>query len=100
MVGAQGVAVGGTGVATGVGSTLLVRRELDQTGETTVLRPSVLWGVVTGLAGMGGAMWMRGQPGRPGIGAELLEDYGEAALTAGLFSAFSPKGGGVGLPTV
>lgn len=90
-----GASVGGIG--SGVGSTLLVRRQFDKTGETTVLRPSVLWGVLTGAAALTLPMAV-GR--RHGPLWEALEDYGEAAFAAGLVSAFSPKGGGVQVPTI
>lgn len=99
MVGVQQVLVSGTGVGAGVGSTLLVRQSLDQQGETSILRPSVLWGLGTGMGGMGLA-WLMSDGRNDGIGMELLEDYSEAAFTAGLFSAFNPVGGGVQLPSV
>lgn len=96
---AQEIGVSAGGVAAGAGSTLLIRRQFDQPGETTVLRPSVLWGLLTGAASIGASMMMGGNHNRS-VMWELAEDYGEAALTAGAFSAFSPKGGGVQVPTV
>lgn len=99
MAEVESVAASVGGIGVGVGSTLLIRRELDQTGETTVLRPSVLWGLGTGTAALVARHFLfNGR--RDGIATETLEDYGEAALTAGTFSAFSPKGGGVALPTL
>lgn len=87
------------GVGAGVGVTLAVRSELDQTGETTVLRPSVLVGVGSGTAALAASHFLgNGRNSSPLW--ELVEDYGEAAITAGTFSAFSPKGGGVSLPTI
>lgn len=96
MVGARNVAVSGTGVGLGVGTTALVRQQLDATNETSVFRPSVLWGVGTGLGGMALPMVMDDG----GVVMELLEDYSSAALAAGVLSAVSPKGGGVQLPTL
>lgn len=90
------VSVGGIG--TGVGSTVLVRRQFDQTGETTILRPSVLWGLGTGTAALL-TPYILGRNDRSML-MSLLEDYGEGALAAGAFSAVNPKGGGVQLPTV
>jgi len=92
----QETAVSAGGVGAGVGSTLLMRQQFDQTGETTILRPSVLWGAGTGIAGLLASMMLGGG----GVMWEFIEDYSEAALTAGAFSAFSPKGGGVQLPTL
>lgn len=101
MVGTTEMAASVGGVGAGVGSTLLVRQQFDQTGETTLLRPSVLWGVGTGAAALAAPMVLGRNNGMTrGMVGEILEDYGEAALTAGAFSAFSPKGGGVQLPTV
>jgi hypothetical protein len=93
-----GMAVAGVGA--GAGSTLLVRQQFDQTGETTLLRPSVLWGGVTGVAALGGSILMRQRGGRMSLPLGLIEDYGTGALAAGIVSAFSPKGAGVQLPTV
>lgn len=84
------------GVGAGVGTTLLVRQQFDQTGETTVLRPSVLWGIGTGAASLGAAAFLD----MNGMVGEFLEDYGEVAIAAGAFSAFNPKGGDVQLPTI
>lgn len=89
-----GLSFGALGV--GAGSTLLVRRQFDNQGETTVFRPSVLWGLGTGVAGVGVPMLMDMR----GMSSDFLMDYGEAAITAGLISAFSPKGGGVQIPTL
>lgn len=99
----QNVATSAGAIGVGAGSTLLIRRQFDQTGETTVLRPSVAWASVTGLGALAASHLMSG---RGGMGmnspmlTEFLEDYGESALTAGVVSAFSPKGGGVRAPTV
>lgn len=89
--------VGGIGV--GVGTTLAARRELDQSGETTILRPSVLIGLGSGTAALVTSHYMQ-NGNRSNPMWEFVEDYGEAAITAGAFSAFSPKGGGVTLPTI
>lgn len=97
MAGLENTAASVGGIGAGVGSTLLVRREFDQSGETTILRPSVLWGLGTGVAALAAPHLLNR---RNGVAMELLEDYGEAALTAGTFSALSPKGTGVQLPTV
>lgn len=91
-----GSSVGGIGV--GVGSTVLIRRQFDQAGETTILRPSVLWGVGTGVVALIAPWMMNGT--KRGMFWEFVEDYGEAALTAGIFSAFNPVGGGVQLPSL
>lgn len=83
----------GTGV--GVGSTMLVKRQFDAPTETTVLRPSVLWGVGTGLLAYG-LPWLLDW--RPGAKRHALEDYGEGAFVAGVFSAFTT--GGLTSPTL
>lgn len=85
------------GIGAGVGSTVFMRHQFDQTGETTILRPSVLWGLLTGTAAYLAPVIMNR---RNGAMMELLEDYGEGALAAGTFSAVNPKGAGVQLPTV
>lgn len=92
------VGLGAVGVVSGVGTVLGVRQQFDQTGETTVLRPSVLWGVGSGLTALVLPMLMGGY--QESATWDVLEDYGMAALGAGLFSAFSPKGGGVQFPTL
>lgn len=86
------------GVGAGVGSTVLIRHQFDQSGETTLLRPSVLWGLFTGGAAYAAPMLMGGRSND--FLMQLLEDYGEGALAAGAFSAVSPKGTGVQLPTL
>lgn len=88
----------GVGAGAGAGTTLLVRRQFDNTGETTLLRPSVLWGLGSGVAAIAVPYLMPGLS--RGMMGQILEDYGQGALTAGVFSAFSPKGGGVQLPTI
>lgn len=80
-----GVSAGGIGV--GVGSTIAIRRQFDQVGETSIFRPSVLWGAVTGLGAIGAALVM----GDRSVMWEFVEDYGEAALASGILSAFTPK---------
>lgn len=99
MVGAAEAAVSVGGVGAGVGTTLLIRQRFDRSGETTVMRPSVLWGLGTGALGLGAVSFLR-SPGRMNAMWEFVEDYSEAAITAGVFSAFSPKGGGVSVPTI
>lgn len=98
MVGAMKLATSGGGVGLGAGSTLVIRQQFDQSGETSIFRPSVLWGVGTGAIGLGAPMLLGGN--QRGAMWELVEDYSEAALTAGIFSAFAPKGAGVQLPTL
>lgn len=93
----QNAVASGSGIVAGGGSTLLVRQRFDGTGETTVMRPSVLWGVGTGVVAWAVPMFM---DLRRGFLKEFLEDYGEAALITGGFSAFNPKGGGVQIPTL
>lgn len=97
MVGTADTLATAGGVGVGLGSTLLIRDQFDGTGETSVLRPSVLWGVGTGLLGMGLQMVMDMMNDGP-VG-DFVADYSRASITAGVFSAFSPKGGGVRLPT-
>lgn len=98
MVGTKDIAMSGVGVGAGVGTTVLMRQQFDQNGETTILRPSVLWGLGTGTAALAipALLGMR----MNGAMGELVEDYGESALAAGAFSAFNPKGAGVQVPTL
>lgn len=98
MVGTQEMAVSLGGIGAGVGTTLAVRRQFDRTGETSIIRPSILWGIGTGVVALGAPMLMRGS--NRGVFWEFVEDYGEAAIAAGAVSAFSPKGAGVQLPTL
>lgn len=97
MAVAQDLAVSGGGVGVGVGTTVGIRRQFDNSGESTVLRPSVLWGVGTGALALGAPL-VTGKT--DGIIWKFLKEYGVSALTAGVFSAFNPKGAGVQLPTV
>lgn len=100
MAGANELIASGAGIGAGVGSTLLIRQQFDKSGETTVFRPSVLWGVGTGAVALAAPMLMGRSGMLRGMAGEALEDYGETALASGLLSAFSPKGAGVQLPTV
>lgn len=86
----------GVGLGAGVGSTMLVRQQFDATGETTVLRPSVLWGVTTGTVGVA-LPWMLDMRGTWG---DVMMDYGVAALVGGVFSAFNPVGTQPQLPSL
>lgn len=97
MAGIESAAASVGGVGVGVGSTLAVRRQFDQSGETAVLRPSVLWGLGTGAAALATSHLLLSD--MDGVMMEAVEDYGEAALTAGAVSAFVP-GGDVAMPTV
>lgn len=87
----------GVGLTTGVGATMAVRRQFDQQGETTVLRPSVLFGTVTGALAIA-VPWMMGMD--DGAVNSTLGHYGEAALASAAFSAFNPIGTNVRLPTI
>lgn len=85
-------------VGTGVGltSTALIKHQFDAATETTLLRPSVLWGVGTGAVAYFAPMlldWRQGTMKRA-----LLEDYGEGAIVAGIFSALTT--GGLTTPTL
>lgn len=96
----QQTAVSVGGIGAGVGSTLLIRDQFDQTGETTILRPSVLWGLLTGGAALG-APFVMDMARSNSMLWNFVEDYGEAALGAAAFSAFSPKGSsGLTMPTI
>lgn len=86
----------GAGIATGLGTTATIRWQLDASGETTVFRPSVLWGVLTGVAGLGAPMLLDVD----GAAGKFAQDYGVAAFVAGTFSAINPKGGNTQLPTL
>lgn len=86
------------GVGTGVGSTVLIRHQFDQQGETTLLRPSVLWGGLTGAAAIAAPFLING--GRNQMLWRAIQGYGEGALAAAAFSAVNPVGGGVQLPTI
>lgn len=83
------------GVGLGAGSTIVVKRQFDAASETTVLRPSVLWGVGTGALAYV-LPWLLDW--RAGAKREFAEDYGEAAFITGIVSAVTP--GGVQAPTL
>lgn len=96
----QETAVGVGGIGAGVGSTLLIRDQFDQSGETSILRPSVLWGLVSGGAALAAPMLMDIRGGSMMLW-QFVEDYGQAALAAGAFSAVTPKGSSsITLPTL
>lgn len=85
------------GVGAGLGSTYFIKQRFDAATETTVMRPSVLWGWGTGgLAFL--LPWLMGW--RDGdVKKEFLQDYGEGALVAGTASAVTP-GNTVQFPTL
>lgn len=83
-----------TGVAAGLGGTTVVREWFDTPNDTSLLRPSVLWGVGTGLGALGAvfaneAGYLRGIPDTL---IPVLKTWGLTGTTAGVFSAAFPKG--------
>lgn len=94
------------GPATAAAATFGVRSALDNAGETSITRPSVLYGVGTGALGIGlGYAVENGMIDAPvgngGAFTEAAMSYGATALTAGVLSAVSPKGtGGFQSPTL
>lgn len=85
--------------AVGATGTLILKNQFDQSGDTSLFRPSVLFGLGTGLATLAasfansrgmldvpGAATTRGRPSGP------LYAYGIGATLSGLYSAFFPKG--------
>lgn len=84
------------GVAAGAGSTVLVKSQFDAPTETTILRPSVLWGFGTGALAYTLPLLLGWRSGM--AKTEFLEDYGEGAIVAGAVSAVTP--GGVSQPTL
>lgn len=86
----------GVGIAGGVGSTLLIRDRFDQTGETTLLRPSILWSAATGAVAMSVPMVAGGS----GPVMTAATTYGIAALSAATFIALQPKSGSIQTPSL
>lgn len=92
--------------AAGAGGTLALRQQLDQTGSTALTRPSVLYGVGLGGLMLGAGMAVdRGMFAVPvGTRNEFVTattGFGAGALSAGVVSAFLPKGtGGVQVPSL
>lgn len=77
----------------GLGGTLLIRDKYDDPGDDAMTRPSVLFGVGTGGLALGTSL--AADSGMfnlsPAID-DVLVSYGQTALSAGVFSAFSPLG--------
>jgi len=93
-------------IGLGALSTLGARTVLDQQGNDSILRPSVLVGVGVGGAALASAMLVNnGTIGAP-VGSrrgytDMVYTLGYSALLTGLFSAFVPKGTSKpGLPSV
>lgn len=86
------------GPAVGAASTMGVRALFDQSGDSSITRPSVLYGVGTGSLSLGlGWAINRDMISAPVGGqmfTEAMMSYGATALTAGLISAVTPKGTG------
>lgn len=83
------------GIGVGLGTTLAVKHQFDAPTETSIVRPSVIWGVGTGtLAWL--IPWFLNW--RMSAKREFLQDYGEGAIVAGIVSAVTP--GGIQTPTI
>lgn len=83
--------------AAGAGITLGLRQKLDDAGDTSVLRPSVLHGVGLGATMIGVSYAVEnGMMDAPVLDrmqfVRATTDYGVSALATGLFSAFYPRG--------
>lgn len=77
----------------GLGGTLLLRERLDRSGDDAITRPSVLYGIGTGVTALTARMLAnRGSLNVSDAVMPALEAYGTAATTAGVFSAVYPKG--------
>jgi|APHM01.1.fsa_nt_gi hypothetical protein len=89
--------------ATGTAVPVVARSQLDQTGDTSLTRPSVLLGlglgsVVTG-AGYALDQGIIGGGGMGGSGlASPLMGIGTGHIIGGLYSLFFPKGSGFTAP--
>lgn len=87
------------GPASAAATTYGVRAAFDQAGDTSILRPSVLYGVGTGSLsiGLGWAIdngMIDAPVGGDAMFTEAAFSYGATALASGLVSAFTPKGTG------
>lgn len=91
------------GGVVGAGSTLALREMQDPTGSSSVTRPSVLWGLGTGLGALGVA-WGMDNRMIPRMGGRMLSDalwaYGIGATAAGAGSAVYPVGNSLTEPEV
>jgi len=94
------------GATVGTTGTLALRDMADEAGDSSLFRPSVLFGV--GLGGgalVAGTMMENGNLGSPVGNARnvgmIAQEFGLPALTTGLYSAFFPKGqGGFTVPSL
>lgn len=85
------------GSAVGAGATLAIRQQLDQQGSRAITRPSVIYGVGLGLAGIGATMAVNRRLFNPPVFSrrefnDLAMTVGTAAAATGIASAFLPKG--------
>lgn len=94
---AQLTTVAGTTV--GSAGTLAVRQLFDQSGDTSITRPSVLFGAGVGAVSLGA--WMaveRGMIDAPILSRRMFQNatysLGVSGLATGLASAVLPKGSG------
>lgn len=81
------------GLVSGAGGTVVLRERLDRPGDDRITRPSVIYGVGTGLAGFGiHALANMGRINIPESAMPTIESHSSAALVSGVFSALYPKG--------
>lgn len=83
----------GAGAAAGFGGTVLTREWFDSPNDDSLTRPSVLWGVGTGVASLAAAeLARRGSIDIPDNLMPTLTALGATGITSGAFSAAFPKG--------
>jgi len=81
------------GAGAGLGGTVLLRERFDRSGDDAITRPSVLYGLGTGLTMLSvTALAHSGKLDVPAAALPAVEAWGTAATVAGVFSALYPKG--------
>lgn len=94
------------GTSTGATGTLVIRELMDDAGDDSLFRPSVMFGLGTGIAALAARYAVsNGIMAAPFLGtgdfADLMTAHAVAGIGTGLTSALIPQGSGaVGLPTV
>lgn len=94
------------GTSTGATGTLVVRELMDDTGDGSLLRPSVLYGLGTGLAALAARYAVNnGIITAPVLGTgdftDLMTAHAVAGIGTGITSALIAQGSGqIALPTV
>lgn len=94
------VASSSAGAFAGMGGTAFARERLDNPQDDAITRPSVLYGVGSGVAMMGlSYLNSQGTVSVPDWALPAINTWGTVGTVAGVFSALFPKGnGGLAMP--